>query len=146
MDLTEIKAGSYFRHPWEIARASCILNMIPFGIYHQILDVGAGDLYFLKLFRKSFPGNAFAVDSRYGENLKNTEGITLLKSIDEIPSNTMDICFLMDVLEHAIQDRFLLVDTINKVKPGGLIVITVPAYPSLFSLECTPVVGQNMLE
>jgi len=41
MDLREIRAGNANRHPWEIARASAILSVIPKGQYDQIVDVEA---------------------------------------------------------------------------------------------------------
>jgi len=132
MDLREIRAGNANRHPWEIARASAILSVIPKGQHDRIVDVGAGDLYFLERFRERYTGDVFAVDPGYMA-LEDAQGITLLKSLDQIPSSTMDIGFLMDVLEHEEQDGNLLAEATQKIKPGGLMIITVPAYPSIFS-------------
>jgi len=132
MDLREIKAGIYHRHPWEIARSSAILSMIPNGRYERIIDVGAGDLYFLERFIKRFPGKAFAVDNGY-QQLGTAGGVVLLKTLEEIPSNSMDIGFMMDVLEHEERDGELLTKTVEKMKPAGLVIVTAPAYAALFS-------------
>ncbi|HQN18534.1 MAG TPA: hypothetical protein PKV86_05335, partial [Syntrophobacteraceae bacterium] len=116
MDLREIRAGNANRHPWEIARASAILSVIPKGQHDRIVDVGAGDLYFLERFRERYTGDVFAVDPGYMA-LEDAQGITLLKSLDQIPSSTMDIGFLMDVLEHEEQDGNLLAEATQKIKP-----------------------------
>jgi hypothetical protein len=132
MDLIEVKEGKYFRHPWEIARAASILCIIPKVKFANIADIGAGDLYFLKLYLKQFAGKAFAVDRKFKE-IHDFGEIALLGNIEEIPDNSIDIAFLMDVLEHEKNDICLLMEAVMKVKSGGFIVVPVPAYQYLFS-------------
>lgn len=55
-----------------------------------------------------------------------------LHAID-IPSGTAAVVTLMDVLEHVDDDEGALGEMIRLVRPGGLIVVTVPAIPWMWS-------------
>jgi 2-polyprenyl-3-methyl-5-hydroxy-6-metoxy-1,4-benzoquinol methylase len=45
----------------------------------------------------------------------------------------MDVILLLDVLEHVADDADLLRKSLKSLKKGGVILITVPAHPLLFS-------------
>jgi SAM-dependent methyltransferase len=132
MDLIEVPPGEIKRHPWEIARAACILGLIGSGDFETVADFGAGDLYFARELSRRYPARTLAVDRGY-ERATELEGIRLRNSLSDVGDGSLDLAFLMDVLEHEQDDRRFLEDAFRKVKPGGRLVVTVPAYPCLFS-------------
>lgn len=54
---------------------------------------------------------------------------------EDIPEqiNDLDAALLLDVLEHIEDDGAALASVVERVKPGGLIICTVPAYPFLWT-------------
>lgn len=54
---------------------------------------------------------------------------------EDIPEqiNDLDAALLLDVLEHIKDDKAALAAVLERVKPGGLIICTVPAYPFLWT-------------
>jgi len=132
MDLIEIPAGKMERHPWELARAACILGLIEQRDFEAVADIGAGDLYFAREVLRRHPGRILAVDKGYG-CAAELDGILLLNSLSDVGDNSLDLAFPMDVLEHEQDDRRFLEEVFRKVKLGGRLIITVPAYPFLFS-------------
>jgi len=132
MDLIEAPPGKTARHPWELARAACILGLIGDREFKTVADIGAGDLYFAREFLKRHPGRLIAVDKGY-KRVAEPDGILLLTSLSDVADNSLDLAFLMDVLEHEQDDRGSLQEALRKLKPGGRLVITVPAHPWLFS-------------
>jgi len=132
MDLIEVRGDTLTRHPWEIARAACLLALVADGDFTTVADIGAGDLYFAREFLKQHPGRLIAVDKGY-ERVAELDGILLRKSLSDVADNSLDMAFLMDVLEHEQDDRGFLEEALRTLKPGRNLVITVPAYPFLFS-------------
>jgi len=66
---------------------------------------------------------ASAVDFRQGTAAANANAIM-----------QADLVLLMDVIEHVENDRALLTDIVNAMRPGSLLLIAVPAGPELISL------------
>jgi len=132
MDLIEIPAGKMERHPWELARAACILGLIEQRDFEAVADIGAGDLYFAREVLRRHPERMIAVDTGY-ERAAEIDGILLLNHLSEVADGSLDLAFLMDVLEHEQDDRGFLGEAFRKLKPGGRLVITVPAFEFLFS-------------
>ena len=120
------------RHPWEIARSASILGLIEETNPCLILDIGAGDVYFATKLRDKFRADVYAVDLEYGKN-DNRCGLFLRNDLNDIPKGVFDIVFLMDVIEHTNNERTLLANALKALKPGGTIVITVPAFNWLLS-------------
>jgi SAM-dependent methyltransferase len=134
MDLIEVPPGKIARHPWEVARAACILGLIGDRDFWTVADIGAGDLYFAGELLKQHPGRLIAVDKGY-QRVAEPDGIFLLTSLSDVADNSLDLAFLMDVLEHEQDDRGSLQEALRKLKLGGRLVITVPAHPWLFSAQ-----------
>lgn len=132
MDLAEQPATHMGRHPWELARAACIIGLTEHWEFETAADIGAGDRYFARELSRRHPGRMIVVDTGY-ERAATLDGILLLTRLSEVADGSLDLAFLMDVLEHAQDDRGLLGETCRKLKPGGHLVITVPAFPFLFS-------------
>ncbi len=57
------------------------------------------------------------------------------EKLEGIPDNSADIVVAMDVLEHLDDDRAALAEFLRILKPSGHLVITVPAFPSLWGLQ-----------
>ena len=132
MDLVEIPSGELKRHPWEIARADSILRAIGAEACASVVDVGAGDRYFLGRLSRRSAARLTAVDVGYHRPAE-ADGLRLLTSVADLAEESQDLALLMDVLEHSRDDGQLLEAAFRKVRPGGRLVVTVPAFPSLYS-------------
>ena len=119
MDLIEVRGDTLTRHPWEVARAACLLALVADGDFTTVADIGAGDLYFAREFLKQHPGRLIAVDKGY-EHVAELDGILLRKSLSDVADNSLDLAFLMDVLEHVQDDRGVLEEALRKFKPRGV--------------------------
>jgi hypothetical protein len=61
----------------------------------------------------------------------NKTGINFTR---KIPETKFDILLLLDVLEHVANDRTFLTGIVNdRLVPGGLLIVSVPAHPCLFT-------------
>lgn len=146
MDLKEFSSQSATnRHPWELSRADFFERVLARWAPTQAakaLDVGSGDTWLAQQLRDKLPkgSSILCVDSSYTPEilakLGKIEGIELR---DKLPdTGQFDFVFLLDVIEHVPDDReFLSNIAKNLVKSGGLIVISVPAYQSLFTAHDT---------
>jgi len=132
MDLREAGAAGPERHPWELARAACILGLLPPGGLGRVGDIGAGDLYFARELLKRGPSRLAAVDPGY-PRAEERDGIALYPSLGQLADGSLELAFLMDVLEHEPDDRRLLEEALRTLAPGGRLVVTVPAFGFLFS-------------
>lgn len=102
----------------------------------KILDVGCGpggNILFLGAFGEvtgldaSDEALAFAQKRGFARTVKGEGGA--LPFGDE----TFDVVSLLDVLEHIEDDAQTLREIVRVLKPGGLALITVPAYPWMWS-------------
>ncbi len=134
LDLREtLESG--FRHPWELSRVDCALNAIkPYvNSEKRIADIGCGDLYFSGKAKSSFKCEVIAVDSGFSEEAASHGEIILYNSTDRLLDKSVDLAILMDVLEHVQDDVSFLENVKSKMRAGGRVLITVPAYQHLFS-------------
>ncbi|HEY0847585.1 MAG TPA: class I SAM-dependent methyltransferase [Noviherbaspirillum sp.] len=60
-------------------------------------------------------------------------GMPVSTSLDELPDGSIDYLYTLNVLEHIEDDVAALRQLHNKLKPGGKILIYVPAFQVLFS-------------
>jgi hypothetical protein len=132
MDLREKMTRSK-RHPWELSRARCVLNIIKQYHLSAAADIGAGDRFFTRQLASVIPGAVYAVDTGYAEKAAPVDGIHCLNDIAGLPELTGGGVILMDVLEHIKNDAVFLQSILEKIPQGGLIFITVPAFQFLFS-------------
>lgn len=152
MDLTEVKqrkGGDIQRHPWELARFK-VVNSLLSGVItndknYNVLDIGCGDIFFVSGMSELYPNIKFyAIDIAFtDEIIKNLQpqvqgkNIFLFKSLDEAAGHLQgqaDLVLLLDVVEHIDDDLGFLKMLFNhpSVSPKTDIMITVPAYQSLF--------------
>jgi len=133
MDLAE-KTLNINRHPWELSRTQCILNIFKKYCINDIADIGAGDRFFASKFSPFVSGTMYAIDTGYNESSKIIDGIHCLNDISKLPKLNCDgVIMLMDVLEHIQDDTAFLKDVLKKISTGGFVLITVPAFQFVFS-------------
>lgn len=157
MDLKEyqlyVQSLEKHRHPWEVARAQVIqalLRPVLNAWQNQektVLDVGCGDGYFLHLLHQQWPAFSYvAVDSALDEDtcrwMRTTWAADHWQFYRELsqlpaPSQAADLLLLLDVLEHIEEDRAFLGTLAQRLRPGGCLLITVPAYQGLFTRHDT---------
>jgi len=133
MDLAE-KTLNINRHPWELSRTKCVLNILRKYILNTVVDIGAGDRFFISKLRSFISGKAYAVDVGYNQKSEVIDGIHCLNNTQDIPKlNGGGAIVMMDVLEHIENDKSFLNEILEKVSKDDLIFITVPAFQQLFS-------------
>ena len=147
MDYNEIGKGMVNRHPWELSRTEMIIGEWKRYIdklrsegksSYDYVNIGAGDMYFDDALMKSQKGTSvYAVDLGYdtkGEKVLNEGGKHLTNDIDSIDDGIrFDFSIMMDSLEYMPDDREYITKLAKRVKSGGYMFFTLPAYKKLFS-------------
>jgi 2-polyprenyl-3-methyl-5-hydroxy-6-metoxy-1,4-benzoquinol methylase len=142
MDLLETP-GATRRHPWEVSRARAVERIVRRSLSRpvkSILDWGCGDLYtgrFLleRLAAETLVGvDPHLTDAQRVSFAGNDSRIMLLREEREVPERRFDLLLLCDVIEHVDDDVALVEPLVRKLlADGGRVVVTVPAFQSLFS-------------
>ncbi len=143
MDLVEHRGdGPGERHPWEVARFRFFVQVLSRARLLDpaagILDVGAGDAWFARQLtaRLPDPSRIFCWDTGYSDELLARMAASHggLRFGRERPAGRFDVMLLLDVLEHVEDDRaFLAALARESLQPGGHALVSVPAWPALFS-------------
>jgi hypothetical protein len=153
VDLVESAASvtaTTVRHPWETARLAILRRLLarhaPIHDRALVVDVGCGDAFVIGSLADAFPGATFGgVDSALTASIVNDihrrtqrSNLVLSDSLDTlaIPRGIhASAVLLMDVIEHVPDDVEFLRDLLRRdfVGPESTFIVTVPAYPSLFS-------------
>lgn len=123
-------------HWWFVGRSAVLetvlarLGLVPGR--SRILDYGAGTGANVPLFSRY--GAVVGVEpSDEARALAAKDGIYLLKP-DSLPeSERFDLVAACDVIEHVDDDVAMLRDFRGRLSPGGRVLVTVPAYPWLWS-------------
>jgi SAM-dependent methyltransferase len=102
----------------------------------QILDAGCGSGR--NMVELSGFGTAAGLEpSERGAEVARARGVgeVVVATIDSMPFETgrFDLIACLDVLEHIEDDREALRELRRVARPGGVLLITVPAYPQLWS-------------
>jgi trans-aconitate methyltransferase len=137
MDLRErTQDANEPRHPWERARARLVVDLLKGTPAGAVLDVGAGDAYVARALVDADPSaHVTALDAHYtNADLAAYRAPRLepVRALAEAPER-VDTALLLDVLEHVQDDDALLRDVVARVRPGGRVVVTVPAWPRLYA-------------
>lgn len=143
MDLRELSARTAARHPWETARARFFCRVAraqaASGRALRVLDVGAGDGFFARALLRKLPTGSCVTcfDAHYtDEHLARfgadaTPGLAFCRTL---PKERFDLVLLLDVLEHIDDDRaFARALVADALAPDGLVLVSVPAHPVLYS-------------
>ncbi len=140
MDLVERDGAAGRRHPWEVARAGFFLSLLErHGALRQAadwLDVGAGDGWLGSALRTRLPDESSVVcwDINYtSDDLESKDPGPGVELTDTRPDPSFDGVLALDVVEHVEADQDFLREVVDLVKPGGWVLVSVPAHPVLFS-------------
>jgi SAM-dependent methyltransferase len=133
MDLREATVDNGHRHPWELARRDSVLRLLAgTARWNDVADVGAGDRFVAAALRAAAAGRVYAIDVHY-EETGLADGIQTGRAVDDLPDAGLDLVVMMDVLEHVDDEGPLLDHVRRKLRPGGMLLVTVPAFQRLFS-------------
>ena len=127
-------------HWWFVGRRRIIRDTIErLELPHEprILEAGAGTGGNLKMLSELGDLTAMEIDDEARAHAAETSGITVIagRLPNGIPDfkDGFDLICLFDVLEHVEQDTETLAMLGQHLKPGGKMLVTVPAYPWMWS-------------
>jgi SAM-dependent methyltransferase len=132
--------GLVRRHPWWQARAALTLELLgQLGVEPpaRVLDAGCGwGVTLGALERQGFQVAGMDISRRALERLDRPGRVLveadLTQPIDR-PFAPYDAVLALDVIEHTDDDRAIVANLAALALPGGLVVVSVPALPELFS-------------
>lgn len=128
------------RHWWFAARraiAEKIIKQLDLPLDAKILEAGCGTGGNLAMLSRYGQVHAMELDDQ-ARQMANAKGVTQVRSgslPDEVPyqQEQFDLIALLDVLEHVEDDRNTLKVMGSLLKPEGCLLISVPAFPFLWS-------------
>jgi 2-polyprenyl-3-methyl-5-hydroxy-6-metoxy-1,4-benzoquinol methylase len=129
------------RHWWYRARREILARVIetrvkpPAGA--RILEIGCGTGHNLEMLARFGTVDAVEMDDAAravaSDRLGRPALMATLPALEGVESGAYDLVALLDVLEHVEEDRASLVSIARRLKPGGKILLTVPAHPWMWS-------------
>jgi len=126
--------GGRNQHPWYQSRSECVLSIIKKIKPQNLADIGSSDMFLTKKVKDFVAENIYAVDLIFPENgVTSDDGIKCLRYIKDLPDSEIDCISMLDVLEHIEDDVSFYKEAVAKLKSGGTILVTVPAFQFLFS-------------
>jgi hypothetical protein len=142
MDLLERDGEVVSRHPWELARSKFFVRLLrrfaPASRDVRLLDVGAGDAWFSAQLVDTLPAESRITcwDVNYSEedlSLYAGQSSSLTLTAEQ-PDDTFGGILMLDVVEH-VEDDIGFVSRIveSRLERGGWVLVSVPAYQSLFT-------------
>jgi SAM-dependent methyltransferase len=106
----------------------------------RALEIGCGTGYVLFAFRKALPTARLAGSELHSLGLVHarqrhgqTVELAQLDARDIGLTDALDLVGAFDVLEHIADDRRVLDEFYRALRPGGVLIATVPQHPSLWS-------------
>jgi trans-aconitate methyltransferase len=136
-----MRSGATSRHPWELARARAILRILAHrGRFEAALDYGCGDGFTGREVQRAFSiGELVGVDSELPLEACGVRAVPegsheLARDESTLNGRKFDLLLLCDVIEHIENDRdFVRGIAQRRMREGALVIVTVPAFQSLFS-------------
>jgi len=129
------------RHWWYRARREILAALIarevkpPKGA--RILEIGCGTGHNLGMLAGFGEVDAIELDAAAREVASARLGRAVMEArlpeLDGVPEGQYDLVALLDVLEHVEDDRAALASIARRLKPGGAILVTVPAFQWMWS-------------
>lgn len=128
-------------HWWFVARRDILENLIGRVVQPpanaRVLEIGCGTGHNLSMLSKFGRVEATEMDQvarelaakRLGRDVRDAA----LPDLSDWPTDHFDLVALLDVLEHVPDDRGALVAIRERLKPGGKLLVTVPANKWMWS-------------
>lgn len=140
MDYNEVVRGFVNRHPWELSRTGSVHKswekyyapIINRDSVCEYINIGAGDCYFDEKLIKQYDCKLTAVDIAYPDEQERKENILRVNDFDKAKGE-YSFGIMMDSLEYMDDDIDYIKNLAAKIKPGGYIFLTLPAWRKLFS-------------
>jgi SAM-dependent methyltransferase len=124
----------WYRGRREIIRVE--LDRLPLPRGAIVLDAGCGSGRTLQELKRYGQVSGIELDEEAAEAARSRgEGEVMVGRLEELPwgDDAFDLITCLDVIEHIPDDRVALRELMRVTKPGGWLVLTVPAYPVLWS-------------
>ena len=129
------------RHWWYRARRAILTDVIARKLNlpkeARILEIGCGTGHNLEMLQRFGRADGIEIDPAAREmaerRLGRPIGSAPLPALTGVEDGGYDMVAILDVLEHVEEDRAALESIAGKLKPGGKILITVPAHPWMWS-------------
>lgn len=129
------------QHWWYRARREVLAALIERAVKPpkgaRILEIGCGTGHNLAMLGQFGHVDAVELDEAAREVASARLGRPVigarLPELDGVPEAGYDMIALLDVLEHVEQDREALRSIARRLKPGGVILLTVPAFQWMWS-------------
>lgn len=126
------------KQPKLVLRESCITDATRHWPAGRFVEMGAGTGMMTRIFlNRGFHGacHDLGVDSRgmLRRNLAaHGDRITVVDSVQALPDASFDYLFAFEVLEHIEDDARVLAEWTRKLRPGGRLLVSVPAHQHKF--------------
>ena len=142
MDLTELRSDTSARHPWEVARAKAVEEILGRhrARFASVLDYGCGDGYTGEHVQDAFGSpelvgvDAFFTEAECGVARRAAGTIERSNDPRGLGDRRFDLILLCDVIEHVSNDVDLLRSLRgDHLAQGGFMLVTAPAFQGLFS-------------
>ena len=129
------------RHWWYRARREILADLIERRIAlpddPRILEMGCGTGHNLVMLKRFGRVDAIEIDPAAraiaGKRLGHAVMDSPLPALTGVEDGAYDLVAILDVLEHVEEDREALESIARKLRPGGRILIAVPAHPWMWS-------------
>ena len=129
------------RHWWYRARRDILADLIARKIRlpedARILEVGCGTGHNLEMLQRFGRADGIEIDPAARDlaeqRLGRPIGTAPLPELTGVDEGAYDLVALLDVLEHVEDDRAALRSIARRLKPGGALLLTVPAFPWMWS-------------
>lgn len=130
-------------HWWFVGRRRLFGRLVAeFGVSAEakILDIGTSTGTNLRLLKELGFAHVEGLDnSETAIAFCKTKGLGQVKLGDvcalPFQSDSFDFVFATDIIEHVDDDAQALAEILRVLRPGGRVLITVPAFPSLWGLQ-----------
>jgi SAM-dependent methyltransferase len=129
------------RHWWYRARREILADLIRRRIClpetPRILEIGCGTGHNLVMLKRFGRVDAIEIDAAARAIASKRLGHAVMEAplpaLTGVEDRAYDLVALLDVVEHVAEDRAALESIARKLKPGGRILIAVPAHPWMWS-------------
>jgi SAM-dependent methyltransferase len=117
--------------------ASLIARRITLPKHARLLEIGCGTGHNLPMLARFGEVDGVELDPEAREIAANRVGrpigASALPDLPDVPDHSYDLIAVLDVIEHVDEDVRSLRMIATKLRPGGRVLITVPAHPWMWS-------------